>query len=96
LREYFSFVASLLDVSSLLTGWDGRRNGDLPQTTCFLIVFFEYGNCNSREGSAGRNFETRSESHHYCNAMALMYSLECLVYWDLVNLLVSDRGVYTS
>jgi hypothetical protein len=38
LREYFSFVASLLDVSSLLTGWDGRRNGDLPQTTCFLIV----------------------------------------------------------
>jgi hypothetical protein len=26
-----------------------------------------------------------------CNAMAGMDSLECIVYWDLVNLLVSDR-----
>jgi hypothetical protein len=31
-----------------------------------------------------------------CNAMSRMNSLEFLVYWDLVNLLVSDRGIYTS
>jgi hypothetical protein len=31
-----------------------------------------------------------------CSAMARMDSLECSVYWDLVNLLVSGRGIYTS
>jgi hypothetical protein len=30
------------------------------------------------------------------HAMACMDSLECLGYWDLVNLGVSNRGIYTS
>jgi hypothetical protein len=30
------------------------------------------------------------------NAMARMDSLDCLVYWDFANLLVSIRGIYTS
>jgi hypothetical protein len=31
-----------------------------------------------------------------CSAMACMDSLECLGYWDLVNLVVSNRSIYTS
>jgi hypothetical protein len=31
-----------------------------------------------------------------CSAMACMDSLECLGYWDLVNLVVSNSGIYTS
>jgi hypothetical protein len=31
-----------------------------------------------------------------CNAMARMDSLECLGYWDLVDLLVSNRGINSS
>jgi hypothetical protein len=35
-------------------------------------------------------------SGEVCNAMARLDSLECLCYWDLDNLVVSDRGIYTS
>jgi hypothetical protein len=31
-----------------------------------------------------------------CNSMAHLDSLECLGYWDLVNLVVSNRGIYSS
>jgi hypothetical protein len=31
-----------------------------------------------------------------CSAMACIDSLECLGYWDLVNLVVSNSGIYTS
>jgi hypothetical protein len=32
----------------------------------------------------------------YCSAMACTDSLECFGYWDLANLVVSNRGIYTS
>jgi hypothetical protein len=31
-----------------------------------------------------------------CSAMACTDSLECFGYWGLVNLIVSNRGIYTS
>jgi hypothetical protein len=43
-----------------------------------------------------RTFWARRHYHMSCNAMAHMDSLECLGYWDLDNLVVNNRGIYTS
>jgi hypothetical protein len=41
-------------------------------------------------------FDPNSDSNAHCSAMACTDSLECFGYWDLVNLVVSNRGIYTS
>jgi hypothetical protein len=37
-----------------------------------------------------------ADSKKCCSAMACTDSLECFGYWDLVNLVVINRGIYTS
>jgi hypothetical protein len=75
-----------------------RFRGLYFRSKTFIVIPINIGSKQKISTKLSKSIIQTNEKTYaeFCNAMARMDSLECLVYWDLVNLLVSDRGIYTS